>query len=375
MYRTLAKKINQNFESANPTIVLIIGLRQTGKSTLAKNICEGKKYQLFNFDLISDQQEFSNQNRHSLADFAERYKDTTILIDEVQKMPEATSVIKHLYDQYRLKFILTGSSELKIKEHLGDSLAGRMKIFRLYPLSLREILIQNNEITEQETSNFDSAQNKLNQYLIFGSMPALQNIESENYQTFLKDFTETLLSKDILEVADIKKSTQIFALTRLLAMQIGQLVNVNELANMVDLKTRTSLYNYLDVLEQMNIICRAYPISTNERKAISTKFKVYFTDLGIRNYLVGNFNSLNNRLDKGSLLENAVYLGVKRNLDYGGRVYKLGFFRSKTGQEIDIVLQVNGKEELFEVKSAEKYLNKKGQIKYITPKNVWQYLL
>lgn len=375
MYRILSEKIMTNFESSKPSVVLIIGLRQTGKSTLAKSVCNGKKYQLFNFDLISDQQEFTNQNRHSLADFAERYKDTIILIDEVQKMPEATSVIKHLYDQYQLKFILTGSSELKIKENIGDSLAGRMKIFRLYPLSLKEILIQNDEIKVQEEPSFDLAQTKLNKYLIFGSLPTIQNIEPENYSAFLHDFTETLLSKDILEVADIKKSTQIFALTKLLALQIGQLVNVNELANMVDLKTRTSIYNYLDILEQMNIICRAYPISTNERKAISTKFKVYFTDLGIRNYLVGNFDSLQNRLDSGVLLENAIYLGIKRKLDYTGDIYKLGFFRSKTGQEVDIVLQSNGQEQLFEVKSAEKYMNKQGQVSYITPKNAWEYLL
>ena len=125
----------------------------------------------------------------------------------------------------------------------------------------------------------------------------------------------------------------------------------------------------------MNIICRAYPISTNERKAISTKFKVYFTDLGIRNYLIGNFESLPNRLDGGALLENAVYMGIKRQLDYQGEIYKLGFFRSKTGQEVDIVVQSKGKEELFEVKSAEKYMNKQGQVSYVTPKNAWEYLL
>ena len=79
MYRILAAKIQKNFETSNPAIILIIGLRQTGKTTLAKNICHGKKLQLFNFDLVSDQLEFANQNRHSLADFAERYKDTIII--------------------------------------------------------------------------------------------------------------------------------------------------------------------------------------------------------------------------------------------------------------------------------------------------------
>lgn len=373
MFRQLAEAIIENLESKKPQITLILGLRQTGKTTLAKTVCKNKKFQLFNFDLVSDQQEFTESNRHSLEDFAQRYKDHIIFIDEVQKLPQATGVVKHLYDQYGIKFILTGSSELKIKEHLSDSLAGRVKQFRLYPLSIREILVQKNIIKSREEPGYDKAQTVMQKYLVYGSLPNLENIPPENYASYLKDFVDALLSKDVLEISDIKNSTKIYTLAKLLAMQIGQLVNVNELAVLLELN-RTTVYNYLDILEQLNIICRAYPLSTNQRQAIGTKFKVYFTDLGMRNILVNNFETMQSRLDIGALLENAVYMGLKRQLDYKNNVYELGFFRSSTGSEIDIVLRTLGKEYLYEVKSSKRYTRKKGEVKYITQDNAWEFL-
>lgn len=373
MYREISEQIKKIIKEPKPRIVLILGLRQTGKTTLAKAVCEGEKYQFFNFDLISDRQEFSQSNRHFLADFSERFKNQIIIIDEVQKMSEATEVIKHLYDQYKMKFIITGSSELKIKNNFGDSLAGRVKTFRLYPLSLKEILVQEKKLGEKEVPDYESAQIKLQKYLVYGSLPAVENITPEEYPLFLRDFSETLLAKDILEISEIKKSTKVYALARFLAMQIGQLANINELAMLTEI-SRPSVYNYLDILEQMNIIQRAFPISTNERRAISEKFKVYFTDLGIRNALVGNFDSLAARLDKGALLENAAYVGIKRKLDYSGKIYKMGFFRSTAGSEIDIVVKTD-KEYLYEVKSAKKFALKRGKVEYITMENIWQYFI
>lgn len=371
MYREIGQQIKKFIQDPKPRIVLLLGLRQTGKTSLVKAICEKEKHQIFNFDLVSDRQEFSQSNRHSLADFSEHFGNKIIIIDEVQKMPEATQIIKHLYDQYKMKFILTGSSELKIKQNFGDSLAGRLRTFHLYPLSLKEILVQGGKIGENEMPDYESSRLKLQKYFVYGSLPAIENINPEEYSLFLKDFTEALLSKDILEISGIKKSTKVYALARFLAMQIGQLVNVNELSMLVEI-SRASVYNYLDILEQMNIIIRAYPISTNERQAISEKFKVYFTDLGIRNFLVGNFESFNSRLDKGALLENVAYVSLKRKLDYKGEIYKMGFFRSKTGSEIDIVIKAD-KEYLYEVKSAKKFMLKKGNVEYITLENIWKY--
>lgn len=375
MYRSIATSIQQTLQQKHPPIVLIVGLRQTGKSTLAKSLINTSPLQLFNFDLMSDQAEFLNQNRHTLAEFARRYAQYTIIIDEVQKCPEATNIIKHLYDQYHLRFLLTGSSELKITRRIGDSLAGRIKQYRLYPLSIKELLIQRGVLSEPASQiTFDLCQPILSSYLVYGSLPKLENISIDEYTTHLFSLSEGLLTTDILELEHIKKSTKIVALARLLAQQIGQLVNIAELSILTEL-SRVSIYRYLDIFEQLNIICRAYPLSTNNRRAISAKFKIYFTDLGIRNALVNAFNPIQSRLDTGPLLENAVYMGIKRTMEYTTpHAYELGFFRDRNGSELDIVLRHNGKEHLYEVKSSPKYMNKKGAVTYITMQNAWEYL-
>lgn len=374
MFRDISYQISETLQQPNPPIILILGLRQTGKSTLVTNLISSFPHQQFSFDLHTDQKEFLDQNRHSLADFASRYKNTLIFIDEVQKCPDATNIIKHLYDVYHMKFIITGSSELKIKQHMGDSLAGRMRQFRLYPLTLREIAIQRNLIAQPDILTDDQAQELMQRYLIYGSLPHLENIPVANHPQYLADFLETLLSKDILEIAHITKSIQIFSLAKLLAQQIGQLVNVNELSLLIEL-SRNSIYHYLDVFEQLNLITRSYPLSTNSRRAISAKCKIYFTDNGLRNALLNNFSPLQSRLDSGNLLENAIYIGMKRHLDYTiPHRYELGFFRSLNGSEIDMVVKTEGKEQLYEVKSSPKYMNKKGAVTYITMQNAWEYL-
>jgi predicted AAA+ superfamily ATPase len=143
MYRELQPQITSLLSGSNAPIILLLGLRQTGKSTLAKAALSALPYIQYSFDLPSDQKEFINQNRHSLHEFAARNSSNIILIDEVQKCPEATNIIKHLFDQYRLKFILTGSSELLLRRHYGDSLAGRTRTFT-HPFRNFKIFLQSN---------------------------------------------------------------------------------------------------------------------------------------------------------------------------------------------------------------------------------------
>lgn len=373
MYRLLTYKIDHILSNNTPPIIMLLGLRQTGKTTLAKNILKNRKYQSFNFDLYSDRQEFVDQNRHSLELFAQRYKNQIILIDEFQKAPEATNIVKHLFDHYKIKFFLTGSSELKMRKNAGDTLAGRLAVFNIYPLSIKEILIQKNIMGNDDIIPHDPAMVLVNRILVHGSLPNIDNTPPSSWEQFLKDFTETLLSRDVLEVAEVRKPTKIFSLAKLLALQIGQLVNVNELATLIE-SPRATVYNYLDILEQMSIIKRAHSISTNEREAISTKFKVYFTDLGIRNFLVGNFYPLNSRNDIGQLLENFAFINLKRTYDYSRQNYRLGFFRSANGTEIDFVLKSQSEksgEKLFEVKAKVKRKSRLTNINYIDLENVY----
>lgn len=368
MDRVILPQIQKELESKSSQIVLILGMRQTGKTTLAKTVVANKNHTFFNFDLAGDRAEFLDQDRHRLGFFAKRNKDKIIVIDEVQKLPESTNVIKHLYDQYHLKFILTGSSELKMQQRLGDSLAGRLRIFRLYPLSFTEISQQS-----RKELDYEFGQELLFRALIFGSLPQIANLKPERYTSYLSDFTDQLLAKDVLEYSQIRKPTQIYSLAKLLAQQIGQLVNFNELSLMLEI-SRASVYNYLDVLEKLSIIVRASPISANEREAIGKKCKIYFTDLGIRNALLGNFDSFNLRTDRGYLLENAVFMGIKRKFDYTDGPYQIGFFRSPQGSEIDIVVKKGNKEYLYEVKASQRRLKQKKGTTFVTLENAQEFL-
>lgn len=361
-------------ESKKPPIILILGMRQTGKSTLASSLIGLRKVVKFNFDLISDRKEFIDQNRHELSFFAKQHQGKIVVIDEVQKQPEATGIIKHLYDNFDMRFILTGSSELKIRKNMGDSLAGRVHEVRLYPLSLSEINIQSGLHFDKdlEFNNYDFNQELLLRNLIYGSLPNLQNIEVGRFEDFLRDFVSVIFSKDILELVEARKSTQIYSLARLLAFQIGQLVNFNELAIKTEV-SRETVYRYIDLFEQMGLIVKAKPISTNEREAISKATKIYFTDLGVRNALVENFSALSRRDDVGGLLENAVFMGIKRERDYGGKSFSLGFFRSESGSEIDIVEKIGNAERLIEVKTTERKRRTKN-VEIVTLETAQKYL-
>lgn len=371
VYEGLSKLLNQD----RPPIILILGLRQVGKSTLAQSLGEGAGYVRFNFDLVGDRQEFGSQDRHSLAVLAQKFGKRVVIVDEIQKMPEATEVVKHLYDTHNVKFVLTGSSEIKIRKGMGDSLAGRVHEVKLYPLSLKEINLQSglNFDHNGEFVNYEENQQNLLRNLIYGSLPQLQNIPFDQYETYLNDFTNTVISKDILEISGTRKTTQIYTLAKLLAFQIGQLVNFNELASSTEL-SRESVYKYVDIFEQMGLVVRARPMSTNEREAISKATKIYFTDLGVRNALVGNFEDWNGRQDKGQLLENAVFMGIKRAQEYAGRRVDLGFFRSPYGAEIDIVEKTGQEQKLYEIKVGDKKLTSKRGVEIVTLQTAQKYL-
>ncbi|MBI5151720.1 MAG: ATP-binding protein [Candidatus Pacebacteria bacterium] len=377
MYRTIYAQIHNTLETKWSPIILLLGARQTGKTTLAESLVRPKVVR-FNFDLVNDIHRFSAFDRESLDIFATTYAHHDILIDEVQKYPEATGTIKYLYDTYKnkdLRFILTGSSEIRIRHSIGDSLTGRVYEVHLYPLSLAEMNIQSGLSFDfsAEWNNIQENQSRLRTYLVFGSLPSSQNLPLTEYPQFLKEYVNHVFSKDLLEIGNLRKPIQALFLAKLLAHQIGQLVNVNELALHTELNRETVL-RFLDFFEQLGMITVATPLSTNERESISKAKKIYFTDLGIRNALINNFDEYHLRLDKGQLLENAVFMGIKRQLEYQRTPYQLGFFRSSSGSEIDIVKKTEQTQSLYEIKTSGKKTKKTEHVTYITLENAQRFL-
>lgn len=337
-------------ELNTPEIIIINGPRRVGKTTLLKTIknkVTDKKTAYFDFTdpaVIRLWQNFSQERiKAILNDLGMRSDNGIIFFDEIQYLNNIGLLLKLFYDHFPgIKIIATGSSSFLFLHDIGDSLAGRKKIFLLYPLSLEEIteISQNDFWQFEEKPVFaEKLQETLKKILLIGSYPEIYLIESlQGKIEKLKEIVDSYLFKDLLMVEGIKKPRTIVELTKLLALQIGNLVNPNEIATMLGISRRTVL-NYIDLLERFFIVFRVYPYDRNLRNVIKKKFKVYFYDLGIRNAVIGNFNSLDQRDDKGFLLENAVVLGLKRRIDYEKKLYEIFYWRNYEGKEVDIVLK------------------------------------
>lgn len=342
-----------------PEITLITGSRQVGKTVLLEQMKEHLITQQgasasaifnYNLDLIQDWQALQNQQ-----DFIEFLKSRSqkqkiyVLIDEAQKVEEAARFFKGVYDsRLNAKLILTGSSSLELKAKFKETLAGRKRVFQVTPFTFLEFLrtkdcflsetLKNKErivkLDEEKIIKF------FKEYLIYGGYPRCVLAESpDEKQQILKEIFSSYVERDVVGWLEIKNKAAFTRLIKLLAAQIGQLVNINELALHCAID-RGTVERYLMALEETFIIKRIEPYFRNPRQEIIKRGKVYFMDVGMRNTVLENFETMNERLDKGQVLENAVCTElVYRAQKTGGKVR---FWRTKQKTEVDFVVERGG---------------------------------
>lgn len=331
---------------------IIVGARQTGKTTLLKqlkshlNISKKNTY----FVSLEDIMILNELNQHpeNIFKFIPRPENDRVflLIDEIQYLANPTNFLKLLYDKYAdtLKIIATGSSAFYIDDKFKDSLAGRKRIFELYTLDFEEYLLFNNaeelihelDVIKKDETYISLKRAELSrlfsEYLIYGGYPAvaLQKSVSEK-EEILKELLSSYLKKDILD-SGVKHSDKFTRLVILLSHQTASLLNVYELANTLGLST-SAVHNYLYVLEKSFHISTLKPFYNNIRKELTRMPKIFFNDSGLRNAVINNFNSLDLRDDKGIIIENYAYIRLRQL--YGGDNIK--FWRTADGNEIDFV--------------------------------------
>lgn len=349
---------------------VLIGARQTGKSTLLKQIAakllsDGETVVTLNLErknILLD----INENPENVLKYviANQNKKTFILMDEIQYLDDPTNFLKLLYDEYAdtIKIIATGSSAFYIDKKFKDSLAGRKKIFELRTLDFDEFLhfknyenilnalrsIREGEI--QKSVFEDQLWVLLEEYLIYGGYPAvvLENKPADKIE-FLKEIRDSFIKRDILE-AGITDDTKFYSLLTLLAGQSGNLLNTHELSNTLRL-TNVNAEQYLYVLQKCFHISLVRPFYQNLRKELTKMPKIYFNDLGLRNVLINYFAPLEQRADKGALIENYVY----RRLTEKYEKDQIKFWRTADGNEVDFVIEQNAFGGLaIEVKSQSK---------------------
>jgi len=375
MKRHLDFKISQHFREYKQVLILL-GSRQVGKTTLVKKIFPDGDYFLVDNEPIKKIFEAYD---------IETYKtlinknSKEIIVDEIHLLSNPGRAVKIIYDQLEnIRIIITGSSSFHIKNKTGESLAGRKIDYNIYPLTFSEYLTQkgiekdlNFNIIEKiindkeynpkdQLYKFD-IKNILNSVLIYGQYP--HSIKNPNDEKYLLNFVDSLIFKDILELSLIENKKLAKDLLKLLAFQIGNLINYSELAVSLKADQRT-IKRYIEIFEQSFIIYRLYPYSKSKRDEIIKSAKIFFYDNGVRNALIGDFSDLNSRIDKGALFENFIVGELIKQHSYSEKNFKFYYWRTKQGSEIDVVLE-KGKELIgVEIKYKRKAFNKAFKNRY-----------
>lgn len=328
-------------------IILVLGARQVGKTTLVKDIGrrlkgEGGRVLYLNCDLAEDN---GAVNTNALAVLERLLSGVDVLlIDEAQRLDNPGLTLKIIHDNFpKVRVLATGSSSFDLKNKLSDPLTGRYLDFTLYPLSFTEVL-QAREKKANEALLKSKADTLLPQVMLYGLYPEVYLTNTpEHKQALLERIVESYLFKDILTFQKVKNSQAIKDLTKALAYQIGSEVNENELSNRLKIDRKT-VVSYLDILEKAYVIISVHPYSKNPRREIGSHYKIYFVDLGVRNALIGDFNSIDLRADGGLLWENFLFIERKKLFANKAMVVASNFWRSYSGAEVDYIEKITNKE-------------------------------
>lgn len=371
LQRDAFKEIVANLN--RPEILLLTGPRQVGKTTVMRQTATylaGQKQPVFWLNL-EDPEYLSllNQSPKKIFELLpiNLQKRSYVFIDEVQYLTNPSNFLKYLYDEYKnkIKLIVSGSSAFYLDKKFKDSLAGRKKLLTVYSLNFREFLRFKSagELAKKDFRKLALIEREkldilYSEYLIWGGYPkVVLAAENQEKEEILKELVYSYVKKDIFE-ANIRQDEDFYRLFKILAGQIGNLVNGNELAATLGL-SKTAVDNYLYVLQKSFHIRLVRPWFKNLRKELTRMPKVYFTDPGIRNFLVNDLRPFMIRGDKGQLLENGIFRQLVDR--YSGDSVK--FWRTVTKKEVDFVLE---KERLaYEVKTGLSHVNKKKYQEFI----------
>lgn len=342
------KKITEAFRFL--PIVVLIGARQVGKTSIMQMYpTEGYRNTLFlngqDAEVAERFQKISTIEQY-LSIYLNTDFDGLLFIDEFQFIEGVSTMLKLLTDKHdKLKVLCSGSSSLDILKSVEESLAGRVRIIEVLALSFSEyLLFRDEKLFQLQQSLADAADEALvsdlqaayQEYLVYGGLPrtALTMNPDEKVE-LLNDICQTYLLNDVRRYVANEHFVGFNKLLRLLATQIGNLVNINELSRESGLPY-SDCENYVNLLQKMYVIKLIEPFFTNRRKVIGKMKKVYFCDLGLRNIIYGNFNEMPFRTDNGAIFENEILLELWRNRKAGETI---SFYRTQNGTEVDFVTE------------------------------------
>ncbi len=351
----------------------IKGPRQSGKTTLLRILEDDLKKKginivFLNFEDPDILEAFEANSKEYIRSFLTKEGKYCFLMDEYHYVKDPGKKLKLLYDTFEnVKFIVTGSSSLELSGAMAKFLVGRVFFFELFPFSFHELLAakdprlakiyeeKNKIIKEFLLSNKVEVEKDIflkefapffDQYIIFGGYPAV--IKTEDFDTkraILKNIYDTYISKDVVEFLKVTDAFKYRHVVRALAVLVGNLINYNEICSSTQTYYK-ELKRMISILSETYIINLIQPFYRNPVTELKKVPKLYFFDLGLRNYIIDNFNPLEKRTDSGALVENLVFLSLKNTFPEA----MINYWRTIAKAEVDFILRIKDEIIPIEVK-------------------------
>lgn len=336
-------------------VVMLTGPRQIGKTTMLKKIIndEGRGRSYVSLDNITEFELAKDPNN-----FFSIHK-LPILIDEIQYAPNLFRKIKEIVDNgcENGDIWLTGSQSYKLMEGVSESLAGRISIIEMQSLSQAEIDGRNNI-----TFDIDSVVDNVNitaydiddcfKRIYRGSMPSIISGKKKNIDEYYENYFASYIDRDVLYISKSIDRFEYYKFVKALATRIGQVINVNDLSNELDINVK-AINNYLSILEILGVIFFEHSYSNNLLKRTIKKPKLYFWDLGLATHIInwGNYELVRDSAMSGSYFENLVISELKKNFINSNTKINTYYYRDKDKKEIDFIYEESAQLHFIEIKS------------------------
>ncbi len=337
--RSSFKPMAEHLEQKHATV--ITGMRRVGKSTalqyLLSRVTHNNKLYLdcerVEIRVLLNRPDYESITEELQLKGLDFSKPCVIAMDEIQLVENLPSVIKYIYDTYKVKFIVTGSSSYYMKNQFSESLAGRKRIFEMYPLSFKEFLhfkevnIRQPEKYAWQLYNeawYNRCKTWYDEYVQFGGFPevVLQAKKSDK-EELLKDIINSYVELDVKLLSDYSASEELYKLVKLLAARAGNKIDYSKLSSIAGIN-RQKMASYIQLLEYTYLVYLVKPFTRNIDKEISQQPKLFFADTGILNTLAGL------QISSGQLFENSIAAQLKP-------MGEIQYYQKKTGQEIDFI--------------------------------------
>lgn len=346
-------------------VTLVTGARQVGKSTLCYELKKELNYNYVSLDDMDERQLANDDPKFFLAKH-----QAPLIIDEVQKAPILFEYIESVVNKKRLEtgnangmYILTGSQKFKLMKSVTESLAGRVGIINMSPLSFNEIIGREDIPFEVDINKVVSGRyhnmtiDKLFEQITKGFYPELYRNPDLDKDSFYSNYVATYIDRDVSELIDVKNKLSFHKLMQLLASLTGEELIYDNIAKHIGVDKKT-IMNWISVLEASNIIYLLQPyFETSLTKRVVKRPKIYFRDTGLACYLAKLSDAKNLSVShfSGHFVETYVINEIIKTYENTNSHAEFYYYRDNEQNEIDLIIQRNGQLSFIEIKSGMKF--------------------